>query len=268
MTNYNNSQFTIDAIESLALSDLVNYRVIIVDNDSKLEQIDMLKNIKNEKVSIIYSNENTGYFPGLNIGIESIKDELVGDFLVYIGNNDVIYPKNIAKECLNGYGKLKGYPVISPDIRTLDNTPQNPHVISRISKFRGYIYDFYHASYLGAVLVSKLASLSARWTKRADEDNYKNAQEIYQGYGAMYILTPSFFQHFQYLPEESKLMYEEYFLSLYLYRKGFKVYYSPLFSLIHCCKGATGALSSKVKWNYSRVAHKKYSRFLKEFKGY
>jgi GT2 family glycosyltransferase len=108
-----------------------------------------------------------------------------------------------------------------------------------------------------------LAKLTQRFTDRKDEQQHAVAQEIRQGYGACYILTPKFFEHFDELWAPTFLMYEEFFLAKQLEDKGFKTYYEPRIMVTHHCHASTGTLPGKFRWQLSKQAHKEYRKYVK-----
>jgi GT2 family glycosyltransferase len=182
-----------------------------------------------------------------------------------VGNNDVLFPNDFYQRLIQNKNLFFKYPVISPDIITTDGFHQNPHVIKKISKFREIIYDLYHSNYQVAKIILMIASLSKKITSRRDILFYDHPREIYQGYGACYILTPLFFKNFKQLDSPTFLMYEEYFLSLQLKNKGFKIYYEPSISLKHLMHATTNKLPGKLKWQFSRESHKLHRRTNKIF---
>lgn len=267
-TNFNNAKYTKDAVESIQKFNKSDIKIVIVDNNSKEEDIRKLKelNIKCSNIEIIYSNENVGYFSGLNIGIKFLRDTYPEYNYLVIGNNDVLFPINFIEQIENKLNLFEKYPVVSPNIVTLDGFHQNPHVINRISKIREFIYDVYHSNFILSKLIIKLSTLTHSFTDRKDEEQYEIAQEIYQGYGAMYILGPRFFENFDELWSPTFLMYEEYFLSKQLSDKGFKIIYEPSIELTHLMHATTNLLPAKTKWEFSRKAHKTYRQYIKVFK--
>jgi len=265
MTNFNNSAFTRSAIESICSSDVKDPYIIVVDNASEAESVAELIQIEKDfpGLSLILSKENVGYFSGLNMGINFSRKSFPDiDFWV-IGNNDLVFSEDFAQSLAECSAVLDKYPVVSPNIRMLDGTPQNPHVISAISKKREFVYDLYHSSYILAGLIVRVAKLTHRFTDRKDEQQYAVAQEIYQGYGACYILGPKFFEHFSELWAPTFLMYEEFFLSKQLEGKGFKTYYEPRIMVTHHCHASTGTLPGKFRWQLCRNAHKEYRKYVK-----
>lgn len=265
-TNYNNSKYTISAVESLNKEkNNQNIEIVVVDNCSNNENKELLKIIEQqyENVHIIFNNENKGYFKGLNYGIHYLKQNYNNIEYIVVGNNDLVFSDNFYESVLNKNVTLKQHAVVSPNISTLDGHYQNPHVIHSISKFREVIYDLYYSNYYLAQLIIKLATITKMFTDRKDEEQHAIAQEIYQGHGSCYILCPLFFQNFDELWAPTFLMGEEFFLSVQLLEKGMKVYYEPSIKLLHRCNGAIGNIPKKLMWEYAREAHIIYKKYVK-----
>jgi GT2 family glycosyltransferase len=266
-TNYNNSSFTEAAIESIGRIPNNDAVIIIVDNASKSESVAHLKRIdsKGNNVKVIYNDENVGYFHGLNIGIDYACANYPEVLYYVVGNNDLVFPENFISSVYENSELFEKYPVVSPDIVTLDGFHQNPHVIKGISKKREFVYDVYYSNYYLAGLIKKVASLFKSFTDRKDEEQFEVAQEIYQGYGACYILGPKFFSLFENLWMPTFMMYEEYFLSNQLEGKGYKVYYEPSINVQHHWHATMDTLPGKQRWLMAKTAHKKYREFVKVF---
>ncbi|MCU7548493.1 glycosyltransferase [Chitinophagaceae bacterium LB-8] len=267
-TNFNNAHYTINAIESLQEeSTSGRIQIVVVDNNSEKKDIEILKTFASNKlnVDIIYSKVNVGYFKGLNIGIRYIRDNHPEIECIVVGNNDLLFPPNFYNSIFESKEFFLKYPVISPDIITSDGVHQNPHVIEKISKTREFFYDIYHSNYWIAMMILKLAKITKKVTRRKDEDRYEVSGEIYQGYGACYILTPKFFYLFEELSSPSFLMYEEFFLSKQLLEKGYKIFYEPSISVTHLTHASTNKLPGKLKWEFSKQSHKEYRKHIKLF---
>ncbi|HAS6158945.1 TPA: glycosyltransferase [Vibrio vulnificus] len=264
-TNYNNTKYTELALESISKSDSSEAPVVIVDNSSESNCITELTKVceRFENAYLILNDENIGYFKGLNTGIAQGRKQFPEVDYWIIGNNDLSFPSNFKQQIEKCIDTLCDYPVIAPNIRTLDGVPQNPHVISRISKIREFVYDLYYSNFYLAMLIKKLADMTHSVTDRDDESFHETAMEIYQGYGACYILTPLFFKHFDELWSPTFLMYEEYFLSKQLKDKGFKTYYEPTIKIEHHWHATTFELPKKRYWELAREAHKEYRKYVK-----
>lgn len=264
VTNYNNSGFSKSMYDSLTQVPNFDFVFVIVDNASSNDDVSELNTLgQQDNVFLVKNTVNVGYFEGLNIGIRYARSNLPDVVYLIVGNNDLVFNTDFAAHLLDCMPVLNKYPVISPNIRMLDGTPQNPHVISGISKKREFIYDIYHSSYFMARLIILLAKITHSVTDRKDEHQHAVAQEIHQGYGACYILTPKFFENFEELWAPTFLMYEEYFLAKQLEGKGFKTYYEPRIMVTHHCHASTGTLPGKFRWQLSQRAHREYRKYVK-----
>ncbi len=260
-TNYNNTKDTFAAISSLINEkNYSNIEIIVVDNCSDNENIELLKAIERQhaNVHVVFNDVNMGYFKGLNCGIHYIREKFKNIEYIVVGNNDLIFPENFYESVLNNKTILQQHAVVSPNIITLDGVYQNPHVINSISTFRELIYDIYYSNYYIAQLINKVAMLTKSYTDRKDEEQHEIAQEIQQGHGSCYILGTLFFENFEELWAPTFLMGEEFFLSVQLRGKGMKVYYEPSIKVVHHCNASIGKIPRKQIWQLSRDAHKVY----------
>jgi GT2 family glycosyltransferase len=266
-TNFNNSQFTVDAIRSLVASaaDRHTLRVVVVDNLSTQEHREKLQALAAEFsfIDLILNDENVGYFPGLNCGIRHIKSKYPEFQYLIIGNNDLIFAPEFCTQVEDSHSLLDLYAVVSPDIVTLDGEHQNPHVIGMISKKREFVYDLYYSNYHLAKLILWCAEKTKRFTSRSDVRHYKKAQYINQGHGSCYLIGPQFFAHFEELFAPTFLMGEEYFLSKQLSDRNLKVWYEPAIQLTHSYHGSLASLPSRKKWELARTAHRVYRRYVR-----
>lgn len=265
VTNFNNTDYTELLISSIEQSDAKGSVVIVVDNASEIKHIEALRVLESKysNLKVIYNNSNIGYFSGLNVGIKFAKEKYPFIKYMIIGNNDLLFSADFYASILKSEYRFETHPVVSPNITMLDGTPQNPHVISRISRAREFVYDLYHFNYYLAGLIIKIAKITHRFTDRDDEQQCDIAQEIYQGYGACYILGPKFFENYKELWSPTFLMYEEYFLSKQLEDKGFKVFYEPIIKVQHYCHASMGQIPGRKRWEFSRDAHHEYRKYVK-----
>ena len=120
ITNYNNSNLTKGAIESINKTRNAVFKIVVVDNASDDENVQELKKTEIEfnNLTVIYSSENVGYFKGLNIGIKYLRANYSNIDWMVIGNNDVLFPELFYMSILDKKLLLKKYPVISPNIIT------------------------------------------------------------------------------------------------------------------------------------------------------
>ena len=181
---------------------------------------------------------------------------------VLIGNNDLEFDTGFVDRLESLVKTYENHSVISPDIVTLDGDHQNPHVISSISPLREFVYDLYYSNFVLARIILKFVSLLPRKaSERGDEAAWQTSQEIFQGHGSWYILSPKFFRTFEKFWAPTFLYYEEFFLSYQLAQIGEKVLYHPGLVVRHKCHSTFATLPRRKVWDYSREAHVIYRKY-------
>ena len=267
-TNYNNSAFTVAAVNSLVKNKGHDIKVFVVDNASRPEEVEILQTLgaTNSAVRLILNSDNIGYFRGLNLGIKAAREKYPNTEWLVVGNNDLEFPTDFCDHVQQNEESFRQHSVISPDVMTLDGEHQNPHVISKISTVREIFYDLYYANYYLGLLIYRMAKMFPRVTRRGDEDEWRIARPIYQGHGSCYLLTPKFLQKFEALWAPTFMMSEELFLSQQLKEGGEQVYYSPAIRVIHHWHGSLQDVPSRRRWKMARDAHREYRKYVKVFK--
>lgn len=267
-TNYNNAHFTRDAVRTINAGSNPPIRIVVVDNGSRPEDVTQLKEIAADhaNVDLVLNAENVGYFRGLNAGIDWMRaiDSRV-DVMV-VGNNDLEFPIDFGARLEEVVADSADRPVVSPYIETLDGMPQNPHVVSGISRLRELVYDLYYANYRLAALIRAVARRTKAVSDRQDEAGHAAAQHIYQGHGSCYVLTPRFFAEFGRLWAPTFMMGEEFFLSHQLCERGFMTFYDPRLRIRHRCNGAIENVPARQMWELARDAHRVYRRYVKPWR--
>jgi GT2 family glycosyltransferase len=262
--NFNNSIESIETVESIDKFGEGGL-VILVDNCSSEEDLMKLKSrfFGHAGVIILENSQNVGYFPGLNVGINYVhNNKIYFDFIV-VGNNDLSFPLSFISKLKSRQEFYRDVPVISPDIVTLDGVHQNPHVLLKIGVVREVLYDLMYSSYTLFKFFIICSKILGTVSKRGDENEFETSREIYQGYGACYILSRKYFEFWNELPNDSFLFYEEFFLAHQLESQKFKVYYDSYISLIHRLHKSTSIQPKKVMWEHARISHWKHRRLNK-----
>ena len=112
--NYNTGQLLIDCVESIIDSDLKDFEIILVDNNSvDNSHIECKKKFKD--IELISNKENFGYCEGNNIGLRKAK----GDFIVIL-NPDTRVTPTWATELQNAYEKF-GEGLYQPKILSMSD---------------------------------------------------------------------------------------------------------------------------------------------------
>lgn len=267
-TNYNNSSFTLAAVDSLLRSAGHDIAVFVVDNASGHEEVVKLRTLaqKYPSVHVIELPDNTGYFRGLNVGLRESRQRRPDIDWVIAGNNDLEFAPDFCDKIELLAPALKAHSVISPDIVTLDGEHQNPHVISKIGIVREIFYDLYYSNYYLGRIIYKFAKMLPRLSERSDEEQWQIPRPIYQGHGSCYLLTPRFFAQFTEFWAPTFMMSEEFFLSKQLKDVGEQVYYEPQIQVTHHWHGSLEKIPSRRRWDMARDAHREYRKYAKVFR--
>lgn len=100
LINYKNVKDTVECIESLYKINYYNYKIIVVDNDSK-DDIYIILNENYKDITLIQSKINLGFAGGNNLGIKlAIKNN--ADYIMLL-NNDVVVDKDFLNQLINSF---------------------------------------------------------------------------------------------------------------------------------------------------------------------
>ncbi|AIG30079.1 hypothetical protein IA01_06180 [Flavobacterium psychrophilum] len=258
--NYNNSKITQEYILNvLALKQHHDLKIIVVDNASESNDVKQLSayvdQINKDQVVLIKSDSNLGYFKGLNLGIKWALEKGYNQYQV-VGNNDLVFYPDFINN-LEGLSISKGDMVLAPDVITIDKIHENPHVIHKMSFFRKLKYKIYFSNYYLAKLITQFYS-AERKPKAFDPE----AKYIYMGIGALYVLTPHFFSHFNSLWDDVFLYGEEAVLTGQVNSVGGKIWYEPSLKCDHNESASTSKIGSKTKYKIIQNSYRIYKKYL------
>ena len=96
--------------------------------------------------------------------------------------------------------------------------------------------------------------LGANTRKHLDNE----PKQIFIGFGAIYILTPAFFQHHANLAYPLFLYGEEAFLSKQIYDSGGIIWFEPALQVVHTESVSTSKLPSKEKYRFTQKSYNLY----------
>ncbi len=99
---YNTEKYIKRCIESVLRQSYNNFELILIDDGSTDNSLDICKQYKSDKTHII-SNKNQGVSITRNIGIEHAK----GDFITFIDSDDWVLPNYLENFLINGYAPSK-----------------------------------------------------------------------------------------------------------------------------------------------------------------
>lgn len=264
--NYNNSHFTIKYIESvLSLDNIFDYciKIVVVDNNSKESDYTKIKNFTKDikNVYLIRNTENSGYFKGLNLGMELIKKEEV--LFAVIGNNDLEFDEHFLYE-LNKFNKRSTNNIIAiaPNIINLDGDAQNPVSINRLSFLRRSFLKIYFSNYYFGISTYWLIRYFKKILKKSSRKHANIEMEIHIGYGACYVLTRNFFNYYSKLDDSIFLYGEEALLGNQIRSVNGVMVYLPDLKVQHFEHATSRNIESKANYKITQDAFHKYKDYL------
>lgn len=239
--NYNNAKITNKMLANIAELNRNDIKVVVVDNNS--EDRDELD--KTEFSTNLYLDSNIGYFPALNKGLKNIDLDLFE--YVIICNNDLIFENNFFS-ILRQKKYVDSVYSVSPRIFDMDGIDQNPVFDRSPSKFKLFFYSLYYKNYYFGQILYNLWQLIKPKPVLQSNDSHP----IFQGYGAIYILTKNFFKKNKSLDTPPFLMEEEAFLGAQIYKTDGILYYDSELIVHHQEHSSCKKIPSKVLYNYSK----------------
>ena len=216
--NYNNSNLTVDFIESILqhTPSTLLYEIIIVDNCSELEDYHNLERILSsykEKITLVRSNINMGFGGGNMLGTQYAS----GKYLAYI-NNDILF----TEDCLSS---LKEFMEMNPTVGV--STPQQLNGDLKPTS----CFDYFHG-------IRK--EILGRWAIELTSKKAKRAAKLYtNSISADFIQGCFMFFDAQKIAEIGGfdtnlfLYYEEMDVCYRLKQKGYSSYLHPKTTFIH-----------------------------------
>lgn len=269
--NYNGAQHTenyLHSLQEMTLPEGDSLEVIIVDNKSADSDLACVQRSVAERsfARLIAQDNNPGYFRGLNVGIQACPSHK--DSLLIVGNNDVKFAVDFLVN-LKEIPYEKDVMVIAPNVITLDGRRQNPHVVTAVStlekiKSRIYFSNYYIGQagrYVNVLLRSMMQRClpSSRGRKSVPEPG---RMRIKRGIGACYILTPSFFRHYERLDDRVFLWGEEALLSHQVESAGGYTLYDPAIKVTHCESASVRFIENRERYEITKNSYKIYRPYL------
>ena len=228
-----------------------NYKIIVVDNGSKNDSMQKLKDkySNKNKVILLENDENLGFAKGNNVGFNYAKSFLKADFIILINNDTIIEQSNFLDLILDKY-KNEKFNILGPDIiSTKDMLHQNPqrskafekneiksiirkltvHLALNIIGCEKSIFNFYK------FIKNKLqGNIEVNNNNGYDSNfNWQKEQKNVQLHGACLIFDPYYIKKYNGLYSETFMYAEEDILYYIASKEKLKILYSPLMQIYH-----------------------------------
>lgn len=247
--NYNSSSDTLKCIQSIRKHVKSEYMIVVVDNASKPEDIQLLKKclVQSDNLKLVCLRDNEGYSAGNNAGINVAMEHNVQSILIM--NPDVIVQNDIVTIMKKKFSEDVAW--IGPRIYDIDGG--NGQRIKWNYTFARAIWDKKPLYYLG-----KMLSLTC--AKKYDV----NKELIYYGCvsGCCFLIDAQVFSEIGFFDDNVFLYAEEYIIGNKLKHINKKTCYAPE-AIIEHHEGKTTRKNSNAFIDYHLYASEYY--YLKRY---
>lgn len=232
MINWNSGTQLKDCIESVMKSSFHNSilnKVIIVDNDSKDNSIELVEKLNFEKLEIIKNRENLGFGKACNIGA---KDSL-SDFILFLNPDAMVYEDTFHK-LFDYIEKNDNSDVVVYGVQLIGDDGKVQRTCARFPKLRNFL-----------VRVLGLNKINREFFKSFSMEywNHNETKIVDQVIGAFFLVKKDIFEQLNGFDERFFVYYEELDLSKRVHDSGYKTMYISEIQAYH--KG--GGTSEQVK---------------------
>ena len=208
LLNYNQLEVTIDFLRSCEKLSYHNYEIILVDNHSKEDPSDYIKE-HFPQVRLIVNNKNLGFTGGNNVGIRAAK----GEYL-FIVNNDTEVTVDLIERLLEPFEIDLSIGIVSPKIKFFSQ----PEII----QFAGF-----------NPVNPYTGRNSAIGSLQRDQGQYDKSGYTPYAHGAAMMVKREVFEKAGIFPEHFFIYYEELDFSARAGKAGYKVYYQGSAVIYH-----------------------------------
>ncbi|EMU55906.1 glycosyltransferase family 2 protein [Clostridium butyricum] len=221
IVNYNGIKYNEDCINSIFNSSYKNIEIVIVDNNSKDNSIEKLKNIYSDRIIIIENNKNLGFAGATNIGIKYCMKSGC-DYLLLL-NNDTVINKHMISNMLYTSERYNGC-VVSPKIYYFEPNNMIWSAGGEIKWSRGYTLQY--------------------GMKEIDKGQYDIEKRISFATGCCMLIPKNIIKAIGLISEEYFLYFEDTDYCVKIQQAGYEIYYEPKAFMYHKVSASTGGENS------------------------
>ncbi|MFC1496430.1 glycosyltransferase family 2 protein [Candidatus Margulisiibacteriota bacterium] len=229
--NWNGAEDTVECLRSLQKIDYQNYSVLVVDNASDDDSIDMIKR-EFKTLKIIRNNRNLGFAAGNNRGIKYALEQ-GADYLLLLNNDTVVEPDFLSRLVKAAENDLK-IGIAGPKIRFYQSN-KIWYAGGFLNKWTGFTYH--------------------RGEGRGEREEDNIIQEVDFVSGCAMLIKKKVVATVGYLDEEYYLGHEDAAYCLNAKKTGFKVSYVPAAKIWHKLSRSAGGSRSTLYLYYRTRNH-------------
>ena len=232
IVNWNSGDQLKDCVESVMKSSFHNStlkKVIVVDNDSKDDSIELAERLNFDKLKIIKNKDNLGFGKACNSGVKNSQS----DFILFLNPDAMVYEDTFHKlfdyieKNDNSYVVVYGVQLIGDDGKVQRTCARFPNLSNFLVKVLG------------------LNKLNSKYfeTYHLEEWNHNETKQIDHVIGAFYLIKREIFNSINGFDERYFVYFEDLDLSKRVHDSGYRTIYLSEIQAYH--KG--GGTSEQVK---------------------
>jgi len=239
VVNWDGQADTIECLQSLKKINYVNYRVVVVDNNSSGNDVEVLKDRFGDYIHVIQNNKNFGFAGGNNIGISHALTNDCPDYFVILNNDTIIDPAFI--------NEMVGVAETSENIGIVGPKTYFYSEPNRLQAVWGTL------NFTRAEPSQHPPILAGKWRRREmDVGQYDEIRSVDYVGGSCFMIKNNVVARIGMLDESFSSYWEE---TDYFYRAkkaGFQIIYVPSARVWHKGGRSAGKVPGKVRYYMTR----------------
>lgn len=239
--NWNGLEDTIECLESLKKITYPNYEVIVVDNDSRGNDAQVLKEKFGDYIDLIKNDKNYGFAEGANIGIRYALNNSAPDYILLLNNDTVVDPEFLT-EMINAAECDPAIGIAGAKIYYYDDPERLQFVWGKINLWTGQPFQ------KPKIIAERIQNIEF------DKGQYDRIENIQTGWvaGCCFLIKRQTLQKIGLLDKGYSLYWEEPDYCLRAQKAGYRIIYVPQAKVWHKGGRATKKASRTTRYHSVR----------------
>lgn len=237
IVQHNSQSLTIQAIESLRTNLNNSYEIVVVDNCSKEDDPEVIKQ-KFPEINLIVNDKNYGFGRANNLGVKEAR----GDILLFL-NNDTIIRSDFIEQIKDTLLHNQSIGVIGPKLLNQDLSLQLSH-----DKLPSFINEFV-TKFISKMYYRNIKPIVNFVSKKYNERKYVEFVT-----GAALFIRKSLFVKIGGFDERMFMYFEDADICKRVWDSGYKVMFMPEIEIIHLRGASWSSNNSNILKKYYRIS--------------
>ncbi len=218
--NWNGLEDTLECLESLEKVTYPDLKIVVVDNGSKGDDVQILKEKFGHYIHLVCNDQNYGFTGGNNIGIRYILDSFDCNYILLLNNDTVVDPEFLA-EMIKVAEADSAIGITGAKVYYYDFPERLQSVWGEIDLWRGH-----------ARIVPPAISASIR-SREIDRGQYDQVKEVDWVTGCCFLIKKDAVEKIGLLDEGYFSFWEELDYCLEARKSGYKTVFAPKAKVWH-----------------------------------